>query len=395
MGIYRLGERYNPARRKRHVALYFTAGILTGATIAGTCSYILSSTFRDAVRHTAKEYHLDVIVGTLPGGQSVKPSSAQQVLSTTTSVDLPKVNTQTKTQLASSMGLYTGPGGVTPHQNFETWLGEQVPYTTDYIDYRGGWQKDFIDSKAWLVDSWGPWVLAASDRRLVLGVPMLEQEDAGQFASGANGTYDTYFQKLTVNLVAAGLSNSIIRLGYEGNCNTIGPWQATDDPSGYKALYRHIVGVMRNIPGASFTFDWTVCNGLQSGHALDSFDSFYPGDDVVDIAGMDLYDVKWQDTSATPELRWNYLWSRQLGIHDFLQFAQAHHKPVSYPEWGLYKAGDSFAGGGDDPYFIQQMYDLFVDTNPTYQAYFDLDWGGGTLENFPNSRALFKSLFGS
>jgi hypothetical protein len=290
--------------------------------------------------------------------------------------------------------VYSGPGAVSAHDSFSLWLGKPVVYATDYIDYKGGWQKDFVDSKVWLIKPWSDWVKAGSGRRLVLGLPMLENENYGQFDQGVNGAFDTYFNNLANELTGAGLGNSIIRLGYEANCDTIGPWQATSNPAGYRLLFRHIAAVMKSAPGNSFAFDWSLCNGLQNGKALNSFDSFYPGDDVADIIGMDIYDVKWQDPSASPQQRWQYLLARKLGVNEFVQYARAHGKTISYPEWGLYKPGDAFAGGGDNPYFITKMAELFSSTNPLYQSYFNLDWGGGKLFDFPQGKAAYKQIFG-
>jgi hypothetical protein len=290
-------------------------------------------------------------------------------------------------------GVYNGPGAVPAHNSFEQWLGKQVPYATDYIDYKGGWQKDFVDYKIWLIKPWSDWVKAGSGRRLVLGMPMLENANYGQFNEGVNGAFDLYYKQVANDLISSGLGNSVIRLGYEANCDTIGPWQATNNPEGYRQLFRHIVGVMRSVPASGFSFDWTVCNGLQGGKALNSFDSFYPGNDVVDIIGMDIYDVKWQDPGASRQLRWQYLSSRKMGINEFTQFARAHGKPVSYPEWGLYRPGDNFAGGGDNPYFINKMAELMSSTKPIYQSYFNLNWGGGVLSDFPQGKATFKQVF--
>ena len=294
----------------------------------------------------------------------------------------------------TKMGLYIGPGGIARHQIFEQWLGKPIPYTTDYIDYNGGWTKDFVDSEVWLTAPWGAWT-NQKNGRLVLGVPMLENENYGQFAQGVRGDFDVYFRKLAEELVQNKLGDSIIRLGYEANCDTIGPWQATNDPEGFRQLFRHEVSIMRSVPGSSFMFDWTVCNGLQGGHNLNSYDSFYPGDDVVDIIGIDIYDVKWQDPGITPQARWDYILSRHMGVNDLSSFANNHNKPLSFPEWGLYRSGDNFAGGGDDTTFIRNMYYLINATNPVYQSYFDLDWGGGILSDFRQSEAVFKELFGT
>jgi hypothetical protein len=291
------------------------------------------------------------------------------------------------------IGVYNGPGAVTAHNNFTGWLGASVLYATDYVDYKNGWATDF--NPTWLIGPWGQWITQVPGRRLVLGLPMLENSNVGQFDAGAAGAFDSYFVGLAKSMVNNHLGGSVIRLGYEANCNTIGPWQATDNPAGYIKLFRHIVSVMHSVPSSAFSFDWTVCNGLQNGHALTSFASFYPGDDVVDIIGMDQYDVKWMDPSVTPEQRWQYNMTRYMGLQDHKNFALSHNKPVSFPEWGLYKAGDQFAGGGDDPYFIDQMANWFQVNNTAYQSYFNLNWGGGVLADFPNGQAKYKAVFGA
>ncbi len=362
-----------------------------------------SSHIKQSGHHHKTLQHTPTKAGTVKvTSQNVQPvSSASKPVSahTPTPTNPPSVMEANTTQVvntsSAALGVYTGPGAIAAHTQFEQWLGRPVPYAADYIDYKGGWQKDFIDSQQWLMQPWGNWVKQAAGRRLVLGVPMLESANAGQFAAGVSGQFDTYFTALANELVANGLANTIIRLGYEGNCDTIGPWQATDNPSGYVQLFRHIVGLMRAVPGSSFIFDWSVCNGLQSGHALSSFSSFYPGDDVVDLISMDIYDVEWMQPGVTPQERWNYITTRYMGVNDLVQFAHAHGKPLSFPEWGLYNSGDSYAGGGDDPYFIQQMAQLINDTNPVYQAYFNLDWGGGILSDFPNGSAMYKSIYGN
>jgi hypothetical protein len=290
------------------------------------------------------------------------------------------------------IGVYNGPGKVAALNDFGNWLGSPVVYATDYVDYKNGWSTDF--NPTWLIGPWGQWVNQATNRKLVLGLPMLENSNYGQFDQGAAGAFDTYFINLSQKMVSNGLGSSVIRLGYEANCDTIGPWQATDNPTGYIKHFRHIVQIMKSVPGTNFKFDWTVCNGLQNGHVLNSFASFYPGDDVVDIIGMDQYDVKWMDTMVTHEQRWQYNVSRYMGLQDHQNFALSHGKPVSFPEWGLYKPGDSFAGGGDNPYFIDSMINWIEANNTVYQSYFNLNWGGGVLADFPNGQARFKARLG-
>ncbi len=64
---------------------------------------------------------------------------------------------------------------------------------------------------------------------------------------------------------------------------------------------------------------------------------------------------------------------------------------MSYPEWGVGQAGDN-------PYFVQQMHNWFVDNagQIAYACYFDVDGAWPTQIDdgeFPLSQARFVSLF--
>ena len=291
------------------------------------------------------------------------------------------------------LGLYSGPANVSSLNNFSTWLGAPITYVTDYVDYKNGWSVDF--NPTWIFNTWGPWVKANSGRRLVLGLPMLENSNPEQFSQGTAGAFDAYFLSLSQKLVSNNMGNTIIRLGYEANNPNIGPWEACADPSGYIADWRHIVNVMKSVPGQNFEFDWNPTESSACGNQpLNSFASFYPGDDVVNIIGLDQYDIKWMDTTSTPQQRWQFFLNQPMGLLDHKNFAIAHKKMVSFPEWGLYASGDKYGGGGDDPYYIDQMHAWFTSNNTAYQSYFNLNWGGGILSNFLNGQARYKSDFG-
>ncbi|MDQ6927697.1 MAG: hypothetical protein M3159_03435 [Actinomycetota bacterium] len=288
-------------------------------------------------------------------------------------------------------GLYEGPAAVAAVNSFSSELGAPVDYAVDYADHSKTWND--VSNPSWLLDAWSPWVTASPTRRLVLGVPLLIDANKGQLAAGAAGYFDTNFRTLAANMVSRGLGASVIRLGWEMN-NISQPWYAGTDPASYKAFYARVVSTMRSVPGTSFTFDWNVNAGVQGGSPLTTFDSFYPGDASVDVIGIDNYDIKWMDSTSTPAQRWDWQVSRPLGLNDHRLFATAHAKPVSFPEWGLYKLGDAQGGGGDNPYYVDQMANWFSTSNVRYQAYYDADWGGGVLANFPNGKAQYLARFG-
>ena len=62
-----------------------------------------------------------------------------------------------------------------------------------------------------------------------------------------------------------------------------------NDPAQYgdwSAYWARIVKVMRSVSGAHFLFDWNV----NAGYRNIPLASYYPGDSVVDVIGIDIYD---------------------------------------------------------------------------------------------------------
>ncbi len=53
-------------------------------------------------------------------------------------------------------------------------------------------------------------------------------------------------------------------------------------------------------------------------------------------------------------LRWQYLLHHPAGLIWHRDFAHAHNKPRSFPEWGTGTRPDGH-GGGDDPLFVRNM----------------------------------------
>lgn len=201
-------------------------------------------------------------------------------------------------------------------------------------------------------------------------------------ADVANGLHDREFAA-AARAIADAQPRAIIRIGWE--MNSIGtPWFAKGQEQDYIRAFRHVVGIFRRT-SPHFKFDWCPNWGRQELPA----DSVYPGDDVVDYIGMDVYDFKWPGNA---EERWRdrYL-KADYGLEWQRDFAAAHGKKMSYPEWGVGQFGDN-------PYFVQQMHDWFVqnDASIAYAAYFNVDGDWPTqldTGNFPNSAALFRKLF--
>ena len=128
-------------------------------------------------------------------------------------------------------------------------------------------------------------------------------------------------------------------------------WAGQNDPASFVVYWRNAVDAMRAVAGNSFRFDW---NPIAGG----SFpvDALYPGDAWVDIIGLDVYDQGWWPGWEDPNNRWHEIMYQPYGLAWHRDFAAAHDKPMSFPEFGL---SDSPAhhGGGDSPYFVEKMYE--------------------------------------
>jgi hypothetical protein len=237
-------------------------------------------------------------------------------------------------------------------------------------------------------DNWGGWA-ATKGRTLVISMSLFPASAVKRNwrANGAAGHYDGYARVLARNLVAAGLAHAIVRLSPEAN----GPWfpdnlgTTRQSRLQWLALWRHEARAMLSVPGARFRFDWTVANG--TGRL--PLRSFYPGNDLVSYVGDDIYDVSYSNQGAA---RIDQLASETGGLDSILDFAGAHHKQFSVPEWGLVPRP---GGGGDDPAFIRWMTTLAHEKRVAYECYFFAGTSRTAMLHAPKSRAAFRAGFGN
>jgi hypothetical protein len=229
-------------------------------------------------------------------------------------------------------------------------------------------------------------------RQLIISQPLLPwgvaSDDSNWRAEGAAGLFTPYAEELGQNLVTAGLGDAIIRLDWEAN----GDWGYDNvgyNPTQYGewvAFWRNTVIAMRSVPGAHFRFDWTVNNGKRP----IPFAAYYPGDDVVDIIGCDVYDI-----GSTPGAAggWSEISGQDGGLDQLIAFARSHHKPISIPEWGVGPVGVDSADG-DDPQFVQGIADVVRSNDVAYQSYFYNYGWASELQNGPGSLAAYQAAFG-
>lgn len=260
-------------------------------------------------------------------------------------------------------------------QTWEKWL-KQPPSSVLGVDFYAETTWDDFHKLDWVP---GVWKKLNPSRNVVWSVPLTVK--GTPLADVANGLHDREFEA-AARAIAAAQPKAIIRLGWEMNISMA--WFAKDREADYIAAFRRVVGIFRR-HSSEFKYDWCPGWGAQEMPA----DTAYPGDDVVDYIGLDVYDYKHE---GSPEERWNAFYLKApFGLEWHRDFAAKHRKRMSYPEWGVGQFGDN-------PYFIQQMHDWLVKNRDdiAYAAYFDVDGLWPTqIDNgqFPKSQELFRKLF--
>jgi hypothetical protein len=288
----------------------------------------------------------------------------------------------------------SGPSGVTA---FGNWRGTACTVAHAYA--AGATWADIQLDSSWLAE----WKNAGYASKMAISIPMLPKNDTTTtLAHGAAGTYNSYWKTAAARLVAAGMANATLRIGWEFNGGWF-RWAAKSNPSGFAAYFRQIVQAMRSAPGQAFRFVWCPSAAYAGWDATTA----YPGNAYVDIVGLDGYDTWYNHPNATPAQRWTQIVAPpnnvKGGLTFWAGFAQSHSRPMAFCEWGLVNkyakmAGPDGGGGGDDPYYIQQMHNWLAAHNVVYDTYTEVNAsdGGHLLEgaSFPKAATLYKSLWG-
>jgi hypothetical protein len=278
--------------------------------------------------------------------------------------------------------------------SFDSLTSSTVSCLSAYLNGAATWA---VWESPWVTDpSYGytSWVAESPHtRELVLQVDLIPDSlenvsnPLSWEQSCAAGDFNSYAAELGTNLVAAGLQNSVIRLGAEMN----GTWEAdfmgttTQEQNLWATCFANEVTALRQAAGENFHIDWDP-NAGKGGYP---YANFYPGNSYVDIMGLDLYDV--DSNSPNTSVTFSQLANEPFGLTYFEAFAAAQGKPMSFPEWGL-----APIPSGDDPGFINGMGSTVANGNFAFESYFD--GGGGSLAlgpSTPLSLDAYQEWFGA
>jgi hypothetical protein len=158
---------------------------------------------------------------------------------------------------------------------------------------------------------------------------------------------------------------------------------------------------MRSVAGANFKFIWNPIDSSNASCPGANLESFYPGDNYVDMVALDAYDGIGEATPTDADRftdiltgvnagGWTAVTPQAIngqsftgyGLNWLAAFGKAHGKQIGLPEFGLLSSGTD-GGGGDDASFITNMA-AWIKANASGPVIF---WneGDGTLTlNIPN-----------
>lgn len=200
----------------------------------------------------------------------------------------------------------------------------------------------------------------------------------GNWRLAANGSFDGYYTEFAKKLASSGTKNPIVRIGWENN-GISRPWFCGTDGGAFKATWQRIASILRRYNPSVLT-EWSnIKKGAQPGSIL----NYYPGDQYVDIVGVNYYDG-WP--ALTTQSAWNSQYNAEYkggpyGIGAWYQFARSRGKQLGCSEWGI-NAGRY--GCIDNPLYIENMHDFFVRNS-----------GGIAYENYFNQKSYHQLMPGT
>ena len=216
------------------------------------------------------------------------------------------------------------------------------------------------------------------------------QQEQGKLEAGRQRLVRRVLHRVAKRLASSGTKNAIVRIGWESNGKSR-PWFCGTDAGAFKATWQRIASILRRYnPGVQT--EWSnIKKGAQPARLLD----YYPGDQYVDIVGVNYYD-------GWPALSTQSAWDSQYnasykggpyGLGAWYQFARSRGKQLACSEWGI-NAGRY--GCIDNPLYIENMHNFFMrNSGIAYENYFNQksyhQINPGTRN--PKSSAKYKQLW--
>ena len=260
------------------------------------------------------------------------------------------------------LGAYVGsPNGNDPAaesafdntmNSFSSTIGQTPQFIDTFADFSGSWDNMVASA------SWNAWSQSRSPTAqnltpvVAVGLGTKSDNGPGTLQAIAAGAHDDTYRGIAQAYENAGYKTIDMRIGWEMNGNFM-PWSmgnTTDSVNQWKAAFAHVADVVHSVSGIKVNVVWNP--NLANNNQID-VSTAYPGDDKVDIVGLDIYsktykydssvsDAQYYNNPSASQYNPNGTSPSEWGLAQTIALAQAHGKPVGIGETGV-GVGDSTA----------------------------------------------------
>lgn len=211
-----------------------------------------------------------------------------------------------------------------PGSDLNAWAGESA-FAAQRIDMIHGFTAEGDTSAQ--ADGSGTWNPAPHAYMITAKYcsPTVHQDgDFFDLVACANGTYDSFYQQCFSSHSSIANKIAVVRIWQECNGNWF-PWGRAASTAQFIAAWRRIATICKQVlPNAKIEWNLNEGGPFSGSPSSTGFD-LYPGDDLVDVVGIDSYERFANPMSTAPG----------FGVtgNNILAFARAHGKLVGVSEW--------------------------------------------------------------
>jgi hypothetical protein len=289
-------------------------------------------------------------------------------------------------------GTFQSGNSVSANQTFGTWRNRPIDA---FVTFQGRdtWSNMFTIDSSW----------AAFTGLIINSIP---PQPTGQNDSAtAAGTNNQRWRDYGSALTAAGLNRDTYMLRiWEVN----GDWYdwamggGQNSPATFVAAMRNLsTSVKATAPNIKISVNFNRGNSFGATWqtaVMDPLIQTGPSGRYVDNIGLDTYDWYPGQTNLS---NWNSAKAQNPGLDSIATYCRANGIQMSLEEWALVSSsgGSAGNGGGDNPYYITQMWDWFVANSDilSYEGYYNNPGAPSTLQHvistgaYPNAAAAYRS----
>lgn len=215
----------------------------------------------------------------------------------------------------------------------ETWLGAPLDAVHLFLETNNAnttWAQNLVITQNLMA------AYANIDKIRDYALPLASFSGGQSLANTAAGLYDSIILQILQTIAANDKQPFMfLRPGWEFNYASAFPHSAQGKEADYIAAFRRVALMAKSV-SLRFKIQW-IGAPVQyvSGVAYDP-SLAYPGDDVVDIVGMDSYWTAADFQQGFTEAQiWGYRLNNPFSLQWYADFAAAHGKAFSVPEWGV------------------------------------------------------------